>query len=59
METESKSGFYYRTSCGNSGDIKNLAYPVKRNDIIGQARKSGAMSDICGNWIASEDKELQ
>ena len=46
METESKSGFITKLPVETQEILKNIAYPVKRNDIIGQARKSGAIPDI-------------
>jgi len=46
METESKSRFIAELPIETQEILNNLAYPVKRNEIIGQARKSGAIPDI-------------
>ena len=46
METESKRGFITELPVETQEILKNIAYPVNRNDIIGQARKSGAIPDI-------------
>jgi len=45
METESKSKFT-ELPVETQEILKNIAYPVNRNDIIGQARKSRAIPDI-------------
>ena len=45
METKSKSGFIAELPV-ETQEILNISYPVKRNEIIGQARKSGAIPDI-------------
>lgn len=46
METESKSRFIAELPIETQEILNNIAYPVKRNEIIGQARKSGAIPDI-------------
>jgi len=46
METESKRGFITKLPVETQEILKNIAYPVNRNDIIGQARKSRAIPDI-------------
>ena len=46
METESKGRFFTELPMETQDILKNIDFPVKRNDIIGQARKSGATSDI-------------
>jgi ABC-type antimicrobial peptide transport system ATPase subunit len=45
METESKSKFT-ELPMETQEILKNIDFPVKRNDIIGQARKSRAIPDI-------------
>lgn len=57
METESKSGFITELPVETQEILKNIAYPVKRNDIIGQARKNGAMPDILRELGMLPDKE--
>lgn len=57
METESKSGFITELPVETQDILKSIAYPVKRNDIIGQARKSGAMPDILRELGMLPDKE--
>ena len=57
METESKSGFITELPMETQEILKNIAYPVKRNDIIGQARKSGAIPDILRELGMLPDKE--
>jgi len=46
METESKSRFITELPVETQEILNNIAYPVKRNEIIGQARNSGAIPDI-------------
>ena len=46
METESKSRFIAELPVETQEILNNVSYPVKRNEIIGQARKSGAIPDI-------------
>lgn len=57
METESKSGFIAELPVETQAILKNIAYPVKRNDIIEQARKSGAIPDILRELGMLPDKE--
>lgn len=57
METESKSGFITELPVETQEILKNIAYPVKRNDIIEQARKSGAIPDILRELGMLPDKE--
>jgi Protein of unknown function (DUF2795). len=46
METESKSEFITELPMEAQEILKNTDYPVKRNDIIEQARKNEATPDI-------------
>ena len=46
MEIESKSGFITELPMETQEILKNIGFPVKRNDIIEQASKSGAIPDI-------------
>lgn len=46
METESKGGFITELPMETQEILKNTDFPVKRNDIIEQARKSEATPDI-------------
>lgn len=46
METESKSRFITELPLEIREVLKNTEFPVKRNDIIEQARKSKATPDI-------------
>lgn len=46
METESKSKFIRELPVETQKILNNIAYPVNRNDIVGQAKKSGAIPDI-------------
>ncbi len=46
METERKGGFSTELPMETQEILKNIDFPVKRNDIIGQARKSRAIPDI-------------
>jgi hypothetical protein len=57
METKSKSGFIAELPVETQETLKNIAYPVKRNDIIGQARKIGAIPDILRELGMLSDKE--
>jgi hypothetical protein len=46
MKIESKSGFITELPLETQKILKNIDFPVKRNDIIEQARKSRASPDI-------------
>jgi hypothetical protein len=46
METESKGGSITELPVEIQEILKNMDFPVNRNDIIEQERKSGAISDI-------------
>jgi hypothetical protein len=46
METDSKSEFITELPMEAQEILKNTDYPVKRNDIIEQARKNEATPDI-------------
>ena len=57
METKRKGGFSTELPMETQGILKNIDFPVKRNDIIGQARKSGATSDILRELGMLPDKK--
>ena len=57
METESKSGFITELPMDAQKVLKNIDFPVKRNDIIEQARKSGAIPDILRGLGMLPDRE--
>ncbi len=57
METESKSRFIAELPIETQEILNNIAYPVKRNEIIGQARKSGAIPDILRELGMLPEKE--
>ncbi|MHC1757304.1 MAG: DUF2795 domain-containing protein [Methanosarcina sp.] len=57
METESKDRFIAELPVETQEILKSIAYPVKRNDIIEQARKSGAIPDILRELGMLPDKE--
>ena len=57
METESKGGFITELPMKTQEILKNTDFPVKRNDIIEQARKSGAISDILRELGMLPDKK--
>jgi len=46
MEIESKGGFITELPLETQEILKNIDFPVKRNDIIEQARKNKASPDI-------------
>ena len=46
METESKGGFITELPVETQEILKSIDFPAKRNDIIEQARKNGAIPDI-------------
>lgn len=46
METENKGEFITELPMETQKILKNIDFSVKRNDIIEQARKSGAIPDI-------------
>ncbi|HII00471.1 TPA: DUF2795 domain-containing protein [Methanosarcinaceae archaeon] len=57
METESKGGFVTELPMDAQKILKNMDFPVKRNDIIDQARKNGAIPDILRGLGMLPDKE--
>ncbi|AKB75328.1 hypothetical protein MSLAZ_2067 [Methanosarcina lacustris Z-7289] len=57
METESKSGFLAELSMETQGVLAKIDFPVKRNDIIGQARKSRTTSDTLRELGMLPDKK--
>ena len=57
METESKGGFIAELPMDAQKVLKNIDFPVKRNDIIEQARKSGAIPDILRGLGMLPDRE--
>lgn len=57
METESKGGFIKELPMEAQEILKNIEYPVKRNDIIEQARKSEAIPDILRELGMLPDKK--
>lgn len=57
METESKSGFIAELPVEAQKILKNMDFPSERNDIIGQAKKSGAIPDILRGLGMLPDKE--
>lgn len=46
MENETKSGFITELPMGAQKILQSMDFPVKRNDIIAQAKKSGAIPDV-------------
>lgn len=46
METENKSRFITALPVKTQEILNSIDFPVRRNDIIEQVRKSGAISDI-------------
>lgn len=46
METESKGGFIKELPVKTQKALNCIDFPAKRNDIIAQARKNGAIPDI-------------
>ncbi len=57
METESKSGLITELPMDAQKVLKNVDFPVKRNNIIEQARKSGAIPDILRGLGMLPDRE--
>ncbi|AKB17888.1 MULTISPECIES: DUF2795 domain-containing protein [unclassified Methanosarcina] len=57
METKSKSGFITELPMETQEILKNIDFPVKRNDIIGQARKIGAIPDILQEFGMLSDRQ--
>lgn len=57
METESKSRFIAELPVETQKIINDMAYPVNRNDIIGQAKKSGAIPDIMRGFGMLTDRQ--
>lgn len=57
METESKGGFITELPMKTQEIFKNIDFPVKRNDIIEQARKSGVIPDILRELGMLPDKK--
>ncbi len=57
METESKSGFITELPMETQDILKKIDFPVKRNDIIGQARKSRTTSDVLRELGMLPDKK--
>lgn len=58
METESKSESIAELPIEIREILKSTAYPVKRKDIIEQARKSGTIPDILRALGMLPDKEF-
>lgn len=46
MENETKSGFITELPMEAQKILRSMDFPVERNDIIAQAKKSGAIPDI-------------
>lgn len=46
MENETKSGFITELPMEAQKTLRSMDFPVERNDIIAQAKKSGAIPDI-------------
>lgn len=46
MEIESKGAFITELPVKTQEILRNMDYPVKRNDIIGRASRSGAIPDV-------------
>ncbi|AAM06478.1 predicted protein [Methanosarcina acetivorans C2A] len=57
METESKSRFITELPVETQKILNNITYPVNRSDIIGQARKSGAIPDIMRGFGMLPDRQ--
>lgn len=57
METESKSEFITELPMEAQEMLKNIDFPVNRNDIIEQAKKSRAIPDILRELGMLPDKE--
>ncbi|KKG16329.1 hypothetical protein EO98_04320 [Methanosarcina sp. 2.H.T.1A.6] len=57
METESKSRFIAELPVETQKILKNIDFSIKRNDIIEQARKSGAIPDILQELGMLPDKK--
>ncbi|MDI9395008.1 MAG: DUF2795 domain-containing protein [Euryarchaeota archaeon] len=57
METENKSRFIADLPMETQEILKNITYPANRNDIIGQARESGAIPDILRELGMLPDKQ--
>ncbi|KKH91993.1 hypothetical protein EO95_15435 [Methanosarcina sp. 1.H.T.1A.1] len=57
METESKSRLIAELPVETQKILKNIDFSIKRNDIIEQARKSGAIPDILQELGMLPDKK--
>ncbi len=57
METESKGGFITELPMETQEILKNIDFPVKRNEIIEQARKGRATPDILQELGMLPDKK--
>lgn len=57
METESKGEFITELPMETQKTLKNIDFSVKRNDIIEQARKSGAIPDVLQELGMLPDKK--
>ena len=57
METENKRRFIAELPMETQEILKNIAYPANRNDIIGQAKESGAIPDILRELGMLPDKQ--
>lgn len=57
METESKDGFVKELPVKTQEILCSIDFPAKRNDIISQVRKSGAIPDILREVGMLPDKE--
>ncbi|MDD3248094.1 MAG: DUF2795 domain-containing protein [Methanosarcina sp.] len=57
METEIKGAFSTKLPMETQKILKNIDFSVKRNDIIEQARKSGAIPDVLQELGMLPDKK--
>jgi len=57
MENETKEGFTTELPMEIQGLLNNTDFPVRRNDIIQQAKKSGAIPDILRELGMLPEKE--
>lgn len=57
METESKSEFITELPVKIQVVLKSIDFPVNRNDIIEQAKKTGAIPDILRGLGMLPDRE--
>ncbi|RXA20821.1 DUF2795 domain-containing protein [Methanosarcina sp. MSH10X1] len=57
MENETKSGFITELPMEAQKILQSMDFPVKRNEIIAQAKKSGAIPDILREFGLLPDKQ--